>query len=69
MSETVVVVSVALGMIIGGLLIAWLSSSAGKTASIFWWVGVIVAVLGLFLFVAPIVVYIAGHIRAALGLH
>ncbi len=65
----IVFIGLAVGLIIGGLVICFLSKNAGQPmlVTLFWWVGIILAVLGLILVLAPVLVWIAAQIRAALG--
>lgn len=69
MSNVTIVIGVALALMIGGLIIAFLSSSAGRAKDFFWWVGIIIAVCGLFMVVARIAVFITGVLEQALGVH
>lgn len=64
-----VMIGVAVGLVVFGLLICWLSPSGGKAATMFWWIGIVLAVIGVILLIAPVVVYVAEHLRAALGVN
>lgn len=64
-----IVLGVAVGLIVFGLLICFLSGSAGKAATVFWWLGIVLAVVGGLLLLEPIVVYVAEHLKQAIGAH
>jgi hypothetical protein len=51
-----VMIGVGLGLLIGGLVVMWLSPSAKKEPliTIIWWVGLICACFGLVILVTPI---------------
>jgi hypothetical protein len=65
----VLVIGVALGLILVGLVMMVLAPKAGSAllSTVVWWVGVVVLVLGLILLVTPVLVLISGVIRSALG--
>ena len=65
----ILVVGIAVGLIVAGLLICFLSGSAGRASLGFWWVGAVLAVCGVVLLLAPVIVFVAGIIRQALELH
>lgn len=54
-------------MIVVGLGVCFLSSYGGKLKDVFWWAGIIVALLGLLLLILPVLIYIAHQIESALG--
>ena len=54
-------------LILAGLAICWLSSTAGTLARPFWWAGILLAVLGLLLVLLPVLNYIAAQLKQALG--
>lgn len=62
-------VGLAVGLILAGLAIAWLSRQAGTLllSTIFWWVGVVLAVVGLILLVTPVLNWLYVQIRTALA--
>jgi apolipoprotein N-acyltransferase len=64
-----VVIGLALGLIVVGLIMAWLSPSMKKEplVSIVWWVGVVLVVVGLILLLTPVLIWINNQLRAALG--
>ncbi len=64
-----IMIGLALGLLIGGLLICLLSSQASNPAlvGIFWWAGIICAVIGLVLLVFPVLAWVHGQLRAAIG--
>lgn len=68
-SVMAVVVGLAVGLIVVGLAICWLSRQAGNPtlANIFWWAGVILAVVGLILLIAPVLNWISVQLRTMLA--
>ena len=65
-----IIIGLALGLTIGGLVVMLLAAKAIDNATlktVFWWVGLIVALCGLFLLISPIVVWISGQLKAMLG--
>jgi hypothetical protein len=62
-------IGLAIGLIIGGLVICLLSGNAKQPflITLFWWIGIIVAVVGLLLAIAPIVAWLAGTAKQAIG--
>ena len=54
-------------LIVLGLLIVYLSPGAGKLAGVFWWVGIILAVIGLIFVVTPVLIWVNGQLRAMIG--
>lgn len=59
----------ALGLLIGGLVVCALSPHAGHPllVRVFWWLGILCAVAGALLILAPLVEWLAAQVRAALG--
>jgi hypothetical protein len=58
--------AVGIILILVGLLIAHFSSGAGRIAFVFWWIGVIVAIIGVVLLAASLIILLrprwpAGH--------
>lgn len=64
---SIAVVGLAVGLILAGLLIIFLSPSAGRMATVFWWVGAVLAVVGLVLLVTPVLVWVDHQLRMILG--
>ncbi len=64
-----VIIGLAIGLIIGGLVIILLSNQAKYPAlvSVLFWVGLIMVVIGLVLLVTPVLVWLNVQIRGALG--
>jgi len=64
-----IVVGVAVGLVLAGLAICWLSSGAGNptAVSIFWWVGIVLAVVGVILLVTPVLNWIYAQLRVMLA--
>lgn len=52
-------------VIVLGLAIIWLSSRAGSTSNLFWWIGIVVAVLGAILLLFPVMAFIYRQLTAA----
>lgn len=65
-----IVVGLAVGLIVAGLVIIWLSGNARQPVlvSVFWWVGLALAVVGLILLLAPVVAWIDQQLRSMLRL-
>jgi hypothetical protein len=63
------VIGVALGMLIGGLLVCMLSPNIHYPVmvKIVWWIGLILALCGALLLLTPILIWITAQLRAALG--
>lgn len=69
MTVTATLFIVALVAILAGLAIVYLSRQAGTTlAPVFWWAGILVAVLGLILLVVPVLIYIQRQLVSAFGI-
>ncbi len=71
MNPMVITVGVALVLLIGGLVIIWLSEKAlkpGLAATIVWWIGAAIATLGALLVLTPVLVWITHQFSDALGL-
>lgn len=64
---SVAIVGLAVGLILAGLLIIFLSGGAGRLAGVFWWVGAILAVVGLILLITPVLVWVSHQLRMMLG--
>ena len=64
-----VYVGLAIGLMIGGLVICMLSGNAKQPTlqTLFWWVGIIVAVCGLVMALEPILAWIARNLREMLA--
>lgn len=64
-----VYIGVALGLLIGGLVVCFLSGSVQHPllVRVVWWIGLLLAVCGALLFLAPILAWLAANLRAALG--
>ncbi len=64
-----IILGLALGLIIGGLVICLLSRQAGSPllVTIFWWVGVICAIIGLVLLLTPVLVWINNQLQSMIG--
>lgn len=54
-------------LLLAGLGICFLSKSGGRLANLFWWVGILLAGLGLLLVLLPILTWIALNLKQALG--
>lgn len=54
-------------LMVAGLLVCWLSPSAARVQRVFWWVGIVVAVCGLLLLLARIILFAAEFLKQALG--
>lgn len=59
----------AVALILAGLAIAWLSSAIKQAvlAAVIYWVGVVIALLGLVLVLAPILIWLRAQLQSMLG--
>ncbi len=68
-----VVIGLAVGLIIAGLVMAFLSNSLTQKmpilATVVFWVGVVLIVVGLVLLLTPVLVWVDTQLRAMLGAH
>jgi hypothetical protein len=64
-----VIIGLAIGLIIGGLIILFLSGSAKfpLLVGILFWVGIVMVVFGLILLLTPVLVWFNNQIRSMLG--
>lgn len=65
-----IIIGLALGLIIAGLVIAYLSGTMRQALleSVLYWVGVVLVVVGLVLLVAPVVAWLDAQLRSMLKL-
>lgn len=59
----------ALGLLIGGLVVCALSPHAGNPllTRVFWWLGILCAVCGALMLLAPIIEWLSAQVQSALG--
>lgn len=59
----------ALAMLIGGLLVCFLSGSAKYPVlvTVVWWIGIVIVLCGALLLLCPILIYVSTQLRQALG--
>ena len=65
-----VVIGLAVGLILVGLLMAWLSPSVARVpllAAIVFWTGVVLVIIGLILLLTPVLVWLNVQLRQMLG--
>lgn len=62
-------IGVALGLLIGGLLVCFLSPQAHYPLAVrvTWWLGLLLALCGALLILAPVVTWLAVQLRTMLG--
>ena len=62
-------IGLAVGLILAGLLIAWIAPQAvkGVAGVVFYWVGLVLAVIGVVLLITPALVWISAQLRQMLG--
>ncbi len=62
-------VIIALALMIGGLVLCVLAPKSGSAllTPLFWWVGLLLAILGLVLILAPVIAWIAAQLKAMFG--
>ncbi len=65
----VVVLGLAIGLILAGLLMVVLAPKVTPAilATVVYWVGIILVVVGLILLVSPVLIWLSAQIKAALG--
>ncbi len=66
-----IVIGLALGLILAGIVMAWAGTKGlppGMLATVLYWTGCILIVVGLILLLTPVLVYLNAQLRAALGL-
>ena len=63
------IIGLALGLILCGLLMAWLSPGMKQPllVTIVYWVGVVLVIVGLVLLLTPVLVWVNAQLRAMLG--
>jgi hypothetical protein len=67
---TMSVIPFAIVLIIAGLAICWLAPNAkGVAGRVFYWIGIIVAVVGALLFLAKPIAWAAAKLAEIFGLH
>jgi sulfite exporter TauE/SafE len=66
----VVVISLGIGLILAGLVMAWLSNTVkhATLATVVYYVGIALVVVGLILLLAPVVSYVDTQLRSMLRL-
>lgn len=64
-----IMVGLGLGLLIGGLVIMWLSPAAHNPllVAVIWWIGVVLAVFGVILLVTPVMVWLYNQVQAMVG--
>jgi hypothetical protein len=64
-----VILGLAVGLILAGLAICWLSPKAGRqtAVTVFWWTGIVLAVVGLILLITPVLNWIYVQLRTMLA--
>lgn len=64
-----IVLGLALGLIIGGLVILWLSGQAhyAVLVTVLFWVGIVLTIVGLVLLVTPVLNWVYAQLRIMLG--
>ena len=64
-----IIIGLALGLIVVGLVMAWLSAGVKQPilATIVYWVGIVLLVIGLILLLTPVLVWVNVQLRAMLG--
>ncbi len=59
----------AIVLLVAGVVVCFGSPSMGKGATVFWWVGFILADFGLVLFAVAVILYLAGPVQGIIGQH
>lgn len=58
-----------LGLLIGGLVVMWLSPSAHNPTlvTVVWWVGVVLVLFGVIILITPVMVWLYNQVHAMIG--
>ena len=64
-----ILIGLAIGLVVAGLIICRFSESAGRAKNFFWWLGIILATVGAILLISPVIVWLDGNLRQMLGAH
>lgn len=64
-----IMIGLGLGLLIGGLVVMWLSPSTHNPTlvNLIWWVGAVLAVFGVVILVTPMLVWVYNQVHAMLG--
>lgn len=64
-----IIIGLALGLILVGLLMCWLKGSIHQPtlASVVYWTGIVLVVVGLILLLTPVLLWINLQLRSAMG--
>ena len=65
----VIVFGLGLGLLLGGLLVMWLSPSAHNSTlvTVVWWIGLVLVLFGVILLATPVLTWVNGVIRGIIG--
>lgn len=64
-----IMIGLGLGLLIGGLVVMWLSPSAHNPmlVGIVWWIGLVLVIFGVILLVTPVMVWVYNQVQAMVG--
>lgn len=64
-----VMLGLGLGLLIGGLVVMWLSTSAHYPPLVqaVWWIGLVLVVFGVVLLITPVMVWLYNNVQAMVG--
>lgn len=64
-----VMIGLSLGLLIGGLVVMWLSPSAHNPTlvTVVWWIGLVLVVFGVILLITPVMVWLYNQVQAMIG--
>lgn len=64
-----IMLGLGLGLLIGGLVVMWLSPAAHQPVliTVVWWIGLVLTVFGVVLLATPILVWVYNNVHAMLG--
>ena len=66
-----VIIGLAIGLIIAGLVMTWLSTSVRQPTlmTVVYWVGVVLIIVGLVLLLTPVLIWLNTQLREMFGLN
>lgn len=66
-----IIIGLSVGLIIAGLVMAWLSGSVRQPvlANVVYWVGIVLIIVGLILLLTPVIVWLNVQLRQMFGLN
>lgn len=64
-----IMIGLGLGLLIGGLVVMWLSPSAHNPTlvTVVWWIGLVLVLFGVVIIITPVMVWIYNQVQAMVG--